>query len=88
MGSVDAGSGMPREWRGLCSSGEWRTLNGALSEHTLYELAQILTACDDSRVRGLILEAVLDALPGYGDRSVLVALARVAHPAPEQAGRA
>jgi hypothetical protein len=58
---------------------ERQALSAGLSPHTLHELSLVLIACEDADVRGLIVTEVLAAIPEYGDRAMLVALARVSY---------
>jgi len=58
---------------------ERQALAGGLSEHTLYELTLVLVSCEDLQIRRLIVSEVIAAIPEYGDRAMIVALARVYH---------
>jgi len=40
-------------------------------------LDSLLSACGDEQARGAIVAAVIDAIPEYGERALLVGLARV-----------
>jgi hypothetical protein len=60
---------------------ERQALADGLSEHTLHELVQVLLGCAPQAVASIASE-VLAAIPEYGDRAVLIALARVS-PLPE-----
>jgi hypothetical protein len=77
MGSMQIGGGMPQDWQELCCTRHWPALQSALGEHMLRELAQILNTVEDYPRRERIVEEVLRAAPGYGDRAVIVALARL-----------
>lgn len=66
---------------------ERQALAAGLSEHTLHELVQVLLGCADPQLMTRIASEVLAAIPEYGDRAVLVALARVS-PLPQDASRA
>lgn len=63
----------------VVGAAERQALAAGLSEHTLHELALVLIACEDPRVRGLIVSEVLAAIPEYGNRAMVVALARVSY---------
>ena len=67
------------QWQGLVSTADWQALADALSEHVLHDLRLILSACDAVEVRAEIVTEVLQAAPEFGDRAVIVALARVAY---------
>lgn len=58
---------------------ERQALAAGLSEHTLWELTLVLVSCEDLQARRLIVCEVIAAIPEYGDRAMIVALARVYH---------
>jgi hypothetical protein len=74
MGSTHTGP-----WKERISPADWTALADALSEHMLDELCAMLAACDTDEVRSQILTEVIEAAPEFGDRAVIVALARVSH---------
>jgi len=86
MGSMQTSGGTPQQWRELCCTRHWPALQSALSEHMLEELAQILNAVEGYPRREMIVEQVLQAAPRYGDRAVIVALARLTTPASDRDG--
>jgi hypothetical protein len=58
---------------------ERQALAAGLSEHTLHELSLVLLGCEDPLVRGSIVTEVLATVGEYGDRAMVVALARVSY---------
>ena len=70
---------VPPRWQQFVSVADRDVLAEALSDHALIELGALLSGCDAVDVRGQIVAEVLKAAPEFGDRAVIVALARVAH---------
>lgn len=66
---------------------ERQALADGLSEHILHELVQVLLGCENPQAVTQIASEVLEAIPEYGDRAVLVALAR-GSPVSQDASRA
>jgi hypothetical protein len=58
---------------------ERKALTAALGQDILRELGLILAGCELSEARSRIVNEVLQAAPEFGDRAVMVALARVAY---------
>ncbi len=68
------------QWQGLVSPADQQTLlTSGLSEHVLHELHCILAACETDAVRNAIVTEVLRAVEQFGDRALIVALARVSY---------
>jgi hypothetical protein len=70
---------VPPRWQQFVLVADRDVLEEALSDHTLFELGALLSGCGSADVRGQIVAEVLKAAPEFGDRAVIVALARVAH---------
>jgi hypothetical protein len=57
---------------------EWQALQAGLSEDMLLTLSQLCGHLDDlPDVKALLVRAVIDAIPEWGDRAVLVGCSRV-----------
>ena len=67
------------QWQRFVSAADKEALADALSDHALVELGALLCGCDAVEVRGQLVAQVLRAAPQFGDRAVIVALARVAY---------
>ena len=65
---------------------EWQALQAGLNEDKLHELSQLwLNLADLPVVQAALVKAVIDAIPEYQDRALLVACSRVSsanNPAP------
>jgi hypothetical protein len=68
---------LPPGWEGLMSAREWRELVGYLTASAMRELCRVLAECPPAR-RAEIVEELRRTAPGFGDRGIVVALARVA----------
>ncbi len=56
---------------------EWQALSEGLSADALGSLAQLALAADMAAAKAALIRAVVDAIPEWGDRAVLVACSRV-----------
>jgi hypothetical protein len=77
MGSAHIDSAS--QWHQFVSAADRDALAAALSDQALIELGAFLSGCEHEHVRCQIVTEVLRAAPEFGDRAVIVALARVAH---------
>jgi hypothetical protein len=74
------------QWEHFVSAADRDVLAEALSDRALLEFGALLSGCDAADVRGQIVAEVLQAAPEFGDRAIIVALARVAHTNDPDAG--
>lgn len=71
---------------GLMSASELEHLSTYLSEHILHELALVLAACEPP-ARKAILRVLREEAEAFGDRVLILALARVGYASdPPRAG--
>ncbi len=64
-------------WDGLVSAEDLRCLSSGISPDRLRDLRGVLEGCP-AELRGRVVAGVREA-SGFGDRALLLALARVAH---------
>jgi hypothetical protein len=79
MHSAQHGSGSP-DLTELITQSDRERLSPYLSEHTLRELSIVLGACEAS-ARREILRVVGEEAEAFGDRALILALARVGYAA-------
>lgn len=83
MHSAQHGSASPA-LTGLMSQSDLEQLSPYLSEHILRELSLVLAACEPP-AREAILRVLREEAEAFGDRALILALARVDHAAGDPA---